>query len=106
MKKFTKGLITGMGIGTVAGLGTSLITLVMIDKESERVNKEYEKNLRELSAYLDTEEGKANRPLFRDVINELTDIGEIRLKETLNNLVTAMKVNEKASNQLKGFLNE
>ena len=38
MKKFTKGLLTGLGTGMVAGIGASIALLVMTERESARIS--------------------------------------------------------------------
>ena len=40
MKKFTKGLLTGLGAGMVAGIGTSIALLVMTERESAKVEND------------------------------------------------------------------
>ena len=106
MKKFTKGLLAGLGTGMVAGIGTSIALLVMTERESEKVESDLTETMSDLVDYLKTEEGEKNKHLLTDMITELSDLGEIRISKAFKNLAYAMELNKRSKQQLKGFLND
>lgn len=106
MKKFTKGLLTGLGTGMVAGLGASIALLVMTERESVKIENDLTETMSDLVDYLKTEEGQKNKHLLTDIITELSELGEIRISKAFKNLAYAMELNKRSKQQLKGFLND
>ncbi len=106
MKKFTKGLLAGLGTGMVAGLGTSITLLVMTERESVKIENDLAETMSDLVDYLKTEEGQKNKHLLTDITAELSELGEIRISKAFKNLAYAMELNKRSKQQLKGFLND
>lgn len=106
MKKFTKGLLVGLGTGMVAGLGTSITLLVMTERESVKIENDLAETMSDLVDYLKTEEGQKNKHLLTDITTELSELGEIRISKAFKNLAYAMELNKRSKQQLKGFLND
>lgn len=106
MKKFTKGLLTGLGTGIVAGIGTSVMLLVITERESIRVEKEIQGTMEDLVEYLKTEEGQQNKHLFGGLVQDLTSLGEIRISKTFKNLAKAMELKSTSKEYLKAISDE
>lgn len=106
MKKFTKGLLIGLGTGMVAGLGTSIALLVMTERESIKIENDLTETMSDLVGYLKTEEGEKNKHLLADITTELSELGDIRISKAFKNLAYAMELNKRSKQRLKGFLND
>lgn len=104
MRKFTKGLITGIGAGMTVGIGASIAILIMTERESIRVENDLKHTMSDLIDYLNTEEGQKNKHLFSNLAEELTGLGEIRISKVFKNLAKAMNLNEESKKELNGFL--
>lgn len=103
MKKFTKGLVVGIGTGIVSGIGTSLIMLAIIESNSRMIKRDLDDMLKSMEKIKDDEEAKE---FCSDTAIDIAYLGETSIIKTFENINNAINLKTRTKTKLKGFLNE